>query len=427
MIGSENDTLKMIYGADGRLLRRVYKQNNTELLKRDYLSNKEYKSGILENINHACGRIIKNGSIFSYEYHHNDHVGNVCTVFSDSNNDSYISATEVMQRNDYYALGLELQGTSLSFSQTGNANRYKYNGKEELSQMNLGLLDYGARNLDKALGRWLGVDPLADNPNQVDKSPYAAMWNNPIKYNDPDGRCPNCITGAIGAGIGALIGSGIEIASQLYNNGSVNDWSAVGGSALQGGITGGAAGFTGGASLLTTAAVAGGANVVGGTINRTIQGQQTTLGNVLTDATVGAVFGAGGKLIGSGLSSLSSSVSKQATSKLTNIASKVLADAGEGSGAVYGTKAHSALAKAANGLKIGDNVVRTEVSYLNGEIVKHGTKGSARIDAGLYNSKGQLIQVFELKTGGAKLTSQQVQHIQTQTRTQVTVSEIRGN
>lgn len=73
---------------------------------------------------------------------------------------------------------------------------------------------------------------------------------------------------------------------------------------------------------------------------------------------------------------------------MTNIASKVFDDLGEGSGPVYGTKAHSAFAKAANGLKIGDNVVRTEVSYLNGEIVKHRTKGSARIDAGLYNSKG---------------------------------------
>ena len=26
----------------------------------------------------------------------------------------------------------------------------------------------------------------------VDKSPYSAFWNNPIKYNDPDGRCPIC-------------------------------------------------------------------------------------------------------------------------------------------------------------------------------------------------------------------------------------------
>lgn len=36
------------------------------------------------------------------------------------------------------------------------------------------------------------MDKLADHPEQVDKSPYAAMWNNPINYNDPDGNCPGC-------------------------------------------------------------------------------------------------------------------------------------------------------------------------------------------------------------------------------------------
>jgi len=36
------------------------------------------------------------------------------------------------------------------------------------------------------------VDPLADHPNQVDKSPYAYAWNNPISLTDPDGRCPDC-------------------------------------------------------------------------------------------------------------------------------------------------------------------------------------------------------------------------------------------
>lgn len=43
-----------------------------------------------------------------------------------------------------------------------------------------------------SIGRWTSVDPLADHPNQVDKSPYSAFWNNPILYNDPDGQCPLC-------------------------------------------------------------------------------------------------------------------------------------------------------------------------------------------------------------------------------------------
>ena len=38
----------------------------------------------------------------------------------------------------------------------------------------------------------LSVDPLADHPNQIDKSPYAYVWNNPTLLTDPDGRCPKC-------------------------------------------------------------------------------------------------------------------------------------------------------------------------------------------------------------------------------------------
>ena len=78
------------------------------------------------------------------------------------------------------------------------------------------------------------------------------------------------------------------------------------------------------------------------------------------------------------------------------------------------------------GMKIGKYQIKTELSYLDGKIVKYGTKGSARIDAGLFDSKGRLVAVFDLKTGGAKLTAKQVAHIQKQTRTNVQVIEIKG-
>jgi len=98
--------------------------------------------------------------------------------------------------------------------------------------------------------------------------------------------------------VGATVGGGIELGSQLYTTGKVNNWKAVEGSAIQGGIVGGAAGFTGGASLFITAGAAGLANGVGGAANDYVQGKEITASSVGTDIAIGTAFGAAGKYIG---------------------------------------------------------------------------------------------------------------------------------
>lgn len=57
---------------------------------------------------------------------------------------------------------------------------------------NKGNYYYGARYYVPQTSIWLSVDPLAMHPKQLDKSPYAFSWNNPVRYVDPDGRCPEC-------------------------------------------------------------------------------------------------------------------------------------------------------------------------------------------------------------------------------------------
>lgn len=94
-----------------------------------------------------------------------------------------------------------------------------------------------------------------------------------------------------------LLGGGIEAGIQIYQHGAVKDCKAVGGAALQGGITGGVAGFTGGANLLVTTSVSVGANVIGGAVNNTVQGKGITVKSVATDAVIGAVVGAGGNVL----------------------------------------------------------------------------------------------------------------------------------
>ena len=262
----------------------------------DYMGEYIYRNNILTRILNTEGACVRqsNGS-FVYEYDMKDHLGNTRVTFSDVNNDWTIDPnTEVSQINHYYPYGLNMVG---NWNGQGGANKYQYNSKEWNGDYGLDWNHHDWRFYDPAIGRFVTIDRLPEEEEQEQLTPYQFAYNNPVRYDDPDGQCPTCPVAAVGAVVGGVIGGLIEAGSQLYSNGEINDWKAVGGAAAQGAITGAVAGLTAGGSLLTQAAVAGIANGVGGAASNAIQGKDITVGSVAKDVAIGAASAVGSAVI----------------------------------------------------------------------------------------------------------------------------------
>ncbi|NCG04780.1 MAG: hypothetical protein GWO82_05570, partial [Bacteroidetes bacterium] len=97
-----------------------------------------------------------------------------------------LSQNEIVSETNYYPFGLAHKGYNEHVNSTNLGEQFKFNGKEEENELGLGWTDYGARRYMKDLGRWAGVDALAEKYETL--SPYAYVANTPTNAIDPDGR-----------------------------------------------------------------------------------------------------------------------------------------------------------------------------------------------------------------------------------------------
>ena len=167
---ANGNSISYLYDAAGRKLRTVHVLEGDSVTT-DYCGNVVYENGVPQILLTEVGYVsLTDGK---YHYYLKDHQGNNRVVVDEEGT--------VEEVNHYYPFG----GV---FSSTGDAQPYKYNGKELDRKGGLDWYDYGARMYDAVLGRWHAVDPMSEKYYGV--SPYLYCANNPILLVDPNGMWP---------------------------------------------------------------------------------------------------------------------------------------------------------------------------------------------------------------------------------------------
>lgn len=120
---------------------------------------------------------------YMYIYLSNENETNVEVYFDDFRVEHIKSP--VVQVDDYYPYGLPYNS---SRRENSSENSYLYNdGSERQDELAIDVDATEFRMYDPALGRWWQVDPLSDEDDLIDLSPYNYSYNNPVRYNDPKG------------------------------------------------------------------------------------------------------------------------------------------------------------------------------------------------------------------------------------------------
>ena len=220
--GGDFPSISYLYTATGKKVAKTVNiaSRNTINYTVDYLDGYQYESGKLLFFPTAEGYVKYTYGVtnpFDYVFNYTDHLGNIRLSYAVNPSTGIVKK---MEENNYYPFGLKhrsynteakiiVKHQPIDGFETGSLNKYmvqktdvlaeemerpplstnsnpefysgynyKYNGKELQEELGLNMYDYGARNYDPALGRWMNIDPLAERRDSW--SSYTYCLNNPI-------------------------------------------------------------------------------------------------------------------------------------------------------------------------------------------------------------------------------------------------------
>ena len=270
VITEGTNELTFTYGADYERVKTVQKLSGTTTSTKYFFDSyeKEISSGQTTHIHYiSVGglRVIVtkvNSGSDVYHYAYTDHLGSILTV---TTNTGVIEAEQ-----NFDAWGRKRSPSTWTYTSIPSVPYWLYRGYTGHEHLpTFGLVNMNGRLYDPVLGRMLSTDNYTHGGTQG-MNRYSYVYNNPLRFTDPDGENPAILVGAV---IGGFVNLGVGLYSGEVRDGM--DFLVYFGT---GAAIGALAGATAGASLaatgLSASSVAGGAfaGAVGGAVGGGLQG-----------------------------------------------------------------------------------------------------------------------------------------------------------
>ncbi|WP_169628037.1 RHS repeat domain-containing protein [Flavobacterium soli] len=194
-----NRKIDYLYNALGAKLKKLVDDKTVTpnaYQETHYLDGFQYVGNDLQFFPTAEGYVSVRESIYNYVYNYVDHLGNIRLSYTREG-----SVTKVLEENHYYPFGMkhsynaEIREWGLDrdtgevyaiVEEVDRSNyQYKYQGQERQDELSLNWDSFKWRNYDYAIGRFMSLDPLAEDYSF--QSPYTFCENKPIAYRELEG------------------------------------------------------------------------------------------------------------------------------------------------------------------------------------------------------------------------------------------------